>query len=227
MAARDEALQQARSRGVRALTEYESKCFLANYGIPVPPEITVDSLEAALAAAEVIGYPVALKGSGEELLHKTELGLVKLGLKNASALREAYDQLAAAGVVPLKALLVQQMVAGDRELVAGLVRDPQFGSSVMFGLGGIYTEALDDVVFRVAPLSRWDALQMMEEIRGRKILDVLRGMPPVDRKALADILIALGIIGLENPAIREIDINPLKIRPDGQPIAVDALIILD
>jgi acetate---CoA ligase (ADP-forming) subunit beta len=186
----------------------------------------VDSLEAALTAAEVIGYPVALKGSGEELLHKTELGLVKLGLKNASSLKEAYDQLASAKV-PLKEMLVQQMVAGDRELVAGLVRDPQFGPSVLFGLGGIYLEALEDVAFRVAPLSRWDAMQMMEEFRGRRILDALRGMPPVDREALADILITLGTIGLENPLIREIDINPLKIRPDGQPIAVDALMILD
>jgi acetyl-CoA synthetase (ADP-forming) len=226
MAARDEVLQQARSRDARALTEFEAKLFLANYGLPVPPEKTADSLEAALAAAAVIGYPVALKGSGEELLHKTELGLVKLGLRNASALREAYDQLAAAGVVPLKAMLVQQMVAGDRELVAGLVRDPQFGPSVMFGLGGIYTEALEDVAFRVAPLSRWDALQMMEEIRGRKILGAFRGMPPVDRKALADILITLGTIGLEHPVIREIDINPMKIQPDGRLIAVDALIIL-
>ena len=227
MVTRDEVLPKARSRGARALTEFEAKRFLADYGLPVPPEKTVASLEAALAAAEVIGYPVALKGSGEELLHKTELGLVKLGLKNDSELREAYDQLAAAGQGLLKAMLVQQMVAGDRELVAGLVRDPQFGPSVMFGLGGIYTEALEDVAFRVAPLSRWDALQMMEEIRGRKILEAFRGMPPVDRKALADILITLGTIGLENPAIREIDINPLKIRPDGQPIAVDALIILD
>ncbi len=227
MVTRDEVLPKARSRGARALTEFEAKRFLADYGLPVTPEKTVASLEAALAAAEVIGYPVALKGSGEELLHKTELGLVKLGLKDDSALREAYDQLAAAGQGLLKAMLVQQMVAGDRELVAGLVRDPQFGPSVMFGLGGIYTEALEDVAFRVAPLSRWDALQMMEEIRGRKILEAFRGMPPVDRKALADILITLGTIGLENPAIREIDINPLKIRPDGQPIAVDALIILD
>ncbi len=226
MAARDDVLQQARSRGARALTEFEAKRFLSDYGFPVPSEQTADSLEAALAAAEAIGYPVALKGSGKELLHKTELGLVKLGLKNTSALREAYDQLAAAAKVPLKEMLVQQMVAGDRELVAGMVRDPQFGPSVMFGLGGIYTEALEDVVFRVAPLSRWDALQMMEEFRGRKILDAFRGMPPVDRKALADMLITLGTIGLENPAIREIDVNPLKIRPDGQPIAVDALIIL-
>lgn len=227
MVTRGEMLQQARSRGARVLTEFEAKRFLSDYGFPVTPEKTVASLEAALAAAGVIGYPVALKGSGEELLHKTELGLVKLGLKNDSELREAYDQLAAAGQGLLKAMLVQQMVTGNRELVAGLVRDPQFGPSVMFGLGGIYTEALEDVAFRVAPLSRWDALQMMEEIRGRKILEAFRGMPPVDRKALADILITLGTIGLENPAIREIDINPLKIRPDGQPIAVDALIILD
>jgi acyl-CoA synthetase (NDP forming) len=227
MAARDEVLQKARSNGARALTEFQAKGFLSNYGFPVPLEKIADSLEAALAAAEAIGYPVALKGSGEELLHKTELGLVKLGLKDTSALREAYDQLAAAAKVPLKEMLVQQMVAGDRELVAGLVRDPQFGPSVLFGLGGIYTEALEDVAFRVAPLSRWDALQMMAELRGRKILDAFRGMPPVDRKALADLLITLGTIGLENPSIREIDINPLKIRPDGQPIAVDALIILD
>jgi acetate---CoA ligase (ADP-forming) subunit beta len=225
MAARDEVLQQARSRGARALTEFEAKRFLSEYGFPIPREKAVDSLEAALAAAEVIGYPVALKGSGVELLHKTELGLVRLGLKNDAALREAYDQLAASKV-PLKEMLVQQMVAGDRELVAGMVRDPQFGPSVMFGLGGIYTEALEDVVFRVAPLSRWDAIQMMEEIRGRKILKAFRGMPPVDRKNLADILITLGKIGLEHPLIREIDINPLKIQPDGRPMVVDALIIL-
>ena len=119
MAARDEVLQQARSRGARALTEFEAKRFLAEYGFPVPRKKAVDSLEAALAAAEVIGYPVALKGSGEELLHKTELGLVRLGLKNDAALREAYDQLTAAAKVPLKEMLVQQMVTGDRELVAG------------------------------------------------------------------------------------------------------------
>ncbi len=226
MAVRDEVFQPARSRSAGALTEFEGKRFLSGYGVPVTPERTVDSLEAALAAAEEIGYPVALKGSGEKLLHKTELGLVKLGLKNDSALREAYDQLAAAAQEPLKEMLVQQMVAGNRELVAGLVRDRQFGPSVLFGLGGIYTEALEDVAFRVAPLSRWDAFQMMDELRGRKLLDAFRGMPPVDREALANILITLGKIGLENPALREIDINPLKIRPDGQPIAVDALIIL-
>ena len=210
MESRGELIRMAVSRGARSLSEFDSKRFLSGYGIPTTPEKIVGSLEGALAAAEAIGYPVALKGSGEEVLHKTELGLVKLGLKTPSAIREAYEQLAAA-TVPLKEMLVQQMVSGDRELLAGLVRDPQFGPSVMFGLGGIYTEALEDVAFRVAPLSRWDALQMMEELRGRKILDAFRGMPPVDRKILADILMALGTIGLENPPFREIDLNPLKI----------------
>lgn len=226
MTVRDKVLQQARSRGAGALSEFDSKRFLSDYGLPVTPEKPAGSLEQALAAAEAIGYPVALKGSGEKILHKTELGLVKLGLKNASALREAFTQMAADAKAPLPEFLVQQMVAGDRELMAGMVRDPQFGPCVLFGLGGIFTEALEDVAFRVAPLSRWDARQMMEDLRGRKILDAFRGMPPVNREALADILITLGTIGLENPPIREIDINPLKIRPDGLPIAVDALIIL-
>jgi len=117
------------------------------------------------------------------------------------------------------------MVKGERELVVGLTRDAQFGPCVMFGLGGIFTEILEDISFRVAPLSREDAMDMMESIRGKKILDAVRGKPPVDREALADILIAVGQIGMNYDQIREIDINPLKIL-DGKPIAVDALIVL-
>lgn len=226
MVSRTELLKKAGSRPTRALTEFEAKQFLAKYGVPVTPETTAASLEAALAAAETIGYPVALKGSGEDLHHKTERGLVKLNLENAAALGEAYGQLAAAAGGPLAEVLVQRMVAGDRELVAGLVRDPQFGPSVLLGLGGIYTEALEDVSFRVAPLVRGDAFQMMEELRGRKVLGAFRGRPAVDRETLAEILIALGKIGLENPEIREIDINPLIIQDHGKPVAVDALILL-
>jgi succinyl-CoA synthetase beta subunit len=220
-------IKTALSQGLTSLSEFESKRFLASYGILVTREKLADTPEAAREAAGEIGYPVALKGSGPGLLHKTELDLIRLNLKDEAELLEAYDQLAAAAKVPLKEMLVQEMVTGDRELVAGMVRDPQFGPSVMFGLGGIYTEALGDVVFRVAPLSRWDALQMMEEFRGRKTLDAFRGLPPVVREGLADMLITLGKIGLGHPSIREIDINPLKIQSDGRPIAVDALIILD
>jgi acetate---CoA ligase (ADP-forming) subunit beta len=217
-------IAQALERGSASLAEFEAKQLLSAYGIPVTREKEVSVLLDALRAAAEIGYPVALKGSGEGLLHKTEKGLVRLDLKNEQDLKEAYTVLT--GAPGVSKVLVQEMIKGERELVAGLTRDPQFGPCVMFGLGGIFTEVLKDVAFRVAPLNRREALQMMEDLRGREILGALRGMPPVDREALAAILIALGKIGLENPAVREIDVNPLTVQPDGHPIAVDALIIL-
>ena len=121
--------------------------------------------------------------------------------------------------------LVQEMIMGDRELVMGLVRDPQFGPCAMFGLGGIFTEALGDVSFRAAPLTEPDALEMMREIKGRKILSAYRGMPAMDLDDLGKSLIRLGQIGLDHEIIREIDINPLIVK-DGKPVAVDALIVL-
>jgi acetate---CoA ligase (ADP-forming) subunit beta len=217
-------IAQALERGSASLAEFEAKQLLSSYGIPVTREKEVSVLQDALRAAAEIGYPVALKGSGEGLLHKTEKNLVRLHLKNERDVQEAHTVLT--GVPGVSKVLVQEMIKGGRELVAGLTRDPQFGPCVLFGLGGIFTEVLQDVAFRVAPLTRWDALQMMEDLRGREILGALRGMPPVNREALAAVLIALGKIGLENPAVREIDINPLTVQPDGHPIAVDALIIL-
>lgn len=217
-------IEQALVKGAASLTEFEAKQVLARYGIPVTREKEVSSREEALQAAAEIGYPLALKGSGAGLLHKTETGVVQLNLKNAAEIRDAYGALT--GNPAVSRVLVQEMIRGDRELAAGLIRDPQFGPCVMFGLGGIFTEVLQDVVFRVAPLSRWDALQMIEDLRGREILGAVRGMPPVDRVTLADILIALGEIGLGNPAVREIDINPMIVQADGRPVAVDALIFL-
>ena len=125
-----------------------------------------------------------------------------------------------------KTVLVQEMIKGKRELVAGLTRDAQFGPCVMFGLGGIFTEILKDISFRVAPLEKLDAMEMMQEIKGHKILDSIRGMDAADLNILADILIALGRIGLENENIKEIDINPL-ILSGGKPVAVDALVVLE
>jgi len=218
-------LKDALEQGLTSLSEFDSKQFLAQYGIPVTLEKIAATAEAAREAAKEIGYPVALKGSGPGLLHKTELDLIRLNLKNEAELLEAFGQLTTGPSKPVQEVLVQQMIAGKRELVAGLVRDPQFGPCVLLGLGGVLTEVLEDVVFRVAPLTRWDAFQMMEELRGRKILEAFRGRPPVDREALADLIITLGRIGLENPTIREIDLNPLKIQA-GMPVAVDALIIL-
>jgi acyl-CoA synthetase (NDP forming) len=176
--------------------------------------------------ATEIGYPVALKGSGDQLSHKTELGLIELDVRNEQDVRAAFRRLTTHPTAGVKEVLVQQMIKGERELVIGLTRDPQFGPCVMFGLGGIFTEILGDITFRVAPLSRQDAMEMMDEIRGNKILNAVRGKPPVDLQALSDILIAVGEIGLAHNAIKEIDLNPIKIQGD-KPVAVDALIVLE
>lgn len=219
-------IEEALKRGAKTLSENESKQLLVEYGIPVTQEKTAKTEAEAIAAASEIGYPVVLKGSGEELTHKTELNLIELNIRDEKELKDAFHRLTSNPKANVEEVLVQQMVKGDRELVVGLTRDPQFGPCVMFGLGGIFTEILKDTAFRVAPLSRWDAMDIMEDIRGKKILDAFRGKPPVDREVLADILIAVGNIGMENDHVSEIDINPLKL-VNGKPIAVDALVVLD
>jgi len=218
-------IEDALKRGDKALNEYESKRLLDAYSIPVTKEFVATSIKDAVSYAKEIGYPVVLKGSSRTLTHKTEHKLIELGIDSDSALEKAYDALQERGKGQLDGILVQQMVKGERELVAGLIRDPQFGPCVMFGLGGIFTEVLKDVTFRVAPLEMRDAMEMMDEIRARKILDAFRGKPAVNRDVLAKALINLGRIGLEIDEVAEIDINPLIIHED-MPIAVDALVIL-
>lgn len=217
----DEALAQGR----KTLSEHASKQFLASHGIPVCREALARTEEDALRAASEVGFPVVMKACGAELTHKTEENLIRLGVRSEEEVREAYRELSGKPVQGIDGILVQEMVRGHRELVIGLIRDPQFGPCVMFGFGGIFTEVLNDVSFRVAPLETYDAMEMMEEIRSKKILDPFRGEPAVDREPLAQALIALGKIGLDHPAIQEVDINPLKIR-DGKPVAVDALVVL-
>jgi len=125
-----------------------------------------------------------------------------------------------------EALSVQEMVKGGRELVCGLTRDPHFGPCVMFGIGGILTETLKDTAFRIAPLTRWDARDMLAEIRGKKIVEPFRGEAAADLDMVSQVLVTLGEIGLKYEEITEVDINPLKLRPDGKPVAVDALVVL-
>ena len=218
-------INKALKEGRTTLSEYESKIFLALYQIPVTREIFVTRGNDVLPAAHKIGFPVVMKGCAPEITHKTEKGLIRTDIRNDKEALDAFDDIMVNMNGSKGAVLVQEMIKGERELVMGLTRDPQFGPCVMFGLGGIFTEILKDVSFRVAPLTKWDAFEMMQEIKAHKILDAVRGMEPVDRELLSEMLINMGKIGLENDVVKEIDINPVIIS-GSRPIAVDALIVL-
>ena len=220
-----EIIQKVLDEGRHILSEYESKLLLARYGIPVTREIVVEDETDLTSAVREIGYPLVLKGCSPEISHKTETNIIRLDIRTYEEATTAFRQIKANMNGQSGGVLVQEMVRGQRELMAGLTRDPQFGPCVMFGLGGIFTEILKDVSFRLAPLKHPDALDMMQEIKGHKILEAVRGMEPADTDMLAQVLIRLGDIGVENDSIKEIDINPLIIR-SGKPVAVDALVVL-
>ena len=151
-------VEKALKRGSKSLSEYESKQLLAEYGIVVTKEAVAITEEEVVATALKLGYPVVCKASGEEFTHKTELDLIELNIKDETDARAAFQRLTSHPEISVREILVQQMIKGDRELVVGLTRDPQFGPCVMFGLGGIFTEILQDVTFRIAPLRRQDAM---------------------------------------------------------------------
>jgi acetate---CoA ligase (ADP-forming) subunit beta len=230
MASREESnmtiIETALDEGRTTLSEWESAHLLEEYGVPVSRQILVKDRDELFKAIRDIGFPLVLKGCSPEISHKTEQGLVRLDIRSDAEALAAYDQIRAAMNGTAGGVLVQEMVKGQRELMAGLVRDPQFGPCVMFGLGGIFTEVLKDVAFRLAPLEQHDAYDLMRDIRGHRILDAVRGMEAVDQEALAQILMALGRIGLDNDRIKEVDINPLIVRK-GSPVAVDALVVLE
>lgn len=212
--------------GSGVLDEHASKKVLAECNIPVVMEKIVDSAAHAQRTAKMeLGFPVVMKGLAPGGIHKTEAGLVKLGIGSEDQVKKAFDTLNSA-MDSHGRILMQQQVAGDLELIAGLVHDPQFGPCVMVGLGGVMAEILDDAVFGVAPLSHTEALELIDRLKNRKLLDGFRGASAVDRDALAEILTALGRLGLQYPDITGIDINPLMIH-DGKPVAVDASIILN
>lgn len=219
-------IRAARARGERMLSEHESKRVLAAYGVPVARETPVRTLAEAKAAATRIGYPVVLKACSADAAHKSERGLVAVGLRGPRDLGAALATLRQrAGTGARGEFLVQEQVQGSREVMIGVIRDPEFGPAVMFGLGGIFSEILQDVVFRVAPLREREARAMLRAIRARRLLEAVRGLPAVDTGALARSLIAVGRIALDHPEIAAIDVNPLIIR-GSTPVAVDALIVL-
>lgn len=209
----------------RTLSEADSKALLAAHGVPVPTERVVPTAADAAAAAEAIGFPVVAKLCGDTIAHKTERGLVRLGLGNAAAVADAAQSLldAAAPEDGEVAVLVAPMVRGNRELIAGLVRDPQFGAAVMLGVGGILAEAVADVAFRLVPLTRLDALELVDDLATQRLLGPFRGEPAVDREALADVLCGLSDLAVARPDVVSVDLNPLIVS-DGRPVPVDALV---
>ena len=210
------------------LSEHESKQLLADAGVPIPEEHLVSSPDDAARAAEQLGYPVALKLCGRGIAHKTERKLVRLDLGDAEEVRSgAVELLAQRGPEESDAgVLVQSMVSGRRELIAGLTRDPQLGPCVMLGLGGVFAEVIGDVAFAVAPLADHDATDLIRALRHREILGPFRGEPEANVEQLAQLLEALGRIGDSRPDVLSIDLNPL-ILSGSEPVVVDALVELE
>jgi acetyltransferase len=202
------------------LTTDQALALCRRHGVPVADGETVDSVEGAARAADHLGYPVAVKLLSTKVVHKSDSGGVALDLKDAAAVRQAAEEMLSREIDPAR-VLVQRMVVGGVEVILGGKQDPSFGPVVMFGLGGVYVEVFDDVTFRIAPLSRFDAEEMIDEVRGRQLLDGLRGTPPADREALVEALLAVSRLMTDNPRLVEFDINPLLVLEQGA-VAVDA-----
>lgn len=211
----------------RTLSEHESKRVLAAAGVPVPDERVVETPGEAIDAAREVapGGAVVVKLCGEGVAHKTERGLVRLGLHGDEDVRAASTALLDAALPEDGAvgILVAPMVHGSRELIAGVLRDLQFGPCVMIGIGGVLAEALADVAFRLVPVQRVDAEEMLDDLAAQPLLGPVRREPPVDRDAVADVVLALSRLAVENADIAAVDVNPLVV-VDGRPVAVDGLV---
>jgi acyl-CoA synthetase (NDP forming) len=225
--------ETARSEGRVSVGELEARAVAEAYGLRLPASRLAATAEEAVAIASEIGYPVVLKIASPDILHKTDVGGVKVDLRSATDVRDAFDLIVyrANRYVPdahIWGCLVQEMVSMDGiEVLVGMSRDPQFGPLVTFGLGGILVEALKDVTFRVAPFGRQDADEMLDEIRAHSLLDGVRGRPAADREAMADILLRISQMVTDFPEIVEMDINPLMVYQRGQgAVALDMRLVL-
>ncbi|MET9884993.1 acetate--CoA ligase family protein [Streptomyces sp. NPDC006430] len=221
---------QALMRPGQQLSEHAAKQLLRAYGIRVPREQLVTSAAAAVRAAGLVGYPVVMKASGPQLGHKTELGLVKIGLTSASQIRDAYRELtdiARYENVPLDGILVCQMIERGVEMVVGVTQDDLFGPTVTVGLGGVLVEVLHDAAVRVPPFGEEQARAMLTELRGHALLEGVRGAPPADVDALVEVVLRVQRMALElGDSLSELDVNPLMVLPRGQgAVALDALAI--
>lgn len=216
-------LAEARAKG-RVRLGLEAAEILSAYGIPFAKGGLAENAEEAGRIAQELGTPVALKIVSPEITHKTELGGVRLNVSPKEADRVAWELLNSVHhrfpEAEIEGVYVQEMLPPGREVILGMVRDPTFGPLLMFGLGGVYVEVLRDVAFGVAPLSRAEAQELLDLIRGKKILYGVRGQPPVDLPGLLDVILRVGQLAAENPEILELDLNPILCYPE-RVVAVD------
>lgn len=225
-----EVFRQCLERGYSTLAEGEAREVISAYGFSVPRSILVNSKESAIKVAEEIGYPVVLKVASPDILHKSDIGGVRVGIRNSSDVVQAFEEILekARRRMPdalVQGVFVQEMVRGGKEVILGATLDPQFGPLLMFGLGGIYVEVLKDVSFRVAPITQRDAWEMLGEIRAYPLLKGARGESPVDLEAIVEGLQRLSQLVTDFPQVLELDINPLSVLPKGKgAVAIDARI---
>jgi len=227
-----ELFDRVRAQGRVSIGDAEAWTVLECYGFTIPQSRLAKTPEEAIEIAGEIGYPVVMKVASPDILHKTDVGGVKLNLRSPDDVRDAFDLIVyrAGRYVPgarIWGCQVQQMVLGGREVLVGMSRDPQFGPLVAFGLGGIYVEALKDVTFRVAPFSPQEADEMIREIRSYRLLEGIRGEPPADHEAMVDALLRISQLVTDFPEIVELDINPLMVFEKGRgAMAIDMRLIL-
>jgi len=228
-----EVFSLARSDDRLTIGDAESRKILQAYGLRIPASELADSPEKAASIASEIGYPVVLKIASPDILHKTDIGGVKVGLQNPSDVRDAFELMVyrAQRYIPearIWGCLVQEMApSGGLEVLVGMNRDPQFGPLVTFGLGGIYVETLRDVTFNVAPFSQFEAEEMLTQIRAHALLDGVRGQPPMDKVAIVDTLLRISQLVQDFPEIIELDINPLMVYHQGEgALALDMRLVI-
>jgi acetyl-CoA synthetase (ADP-forming) len=224
-------IDKVRKEGRFILTEFESKKILKQIGIPVVETKLAKTQKEAVSFSQKIGFPVALKIISPDVIHKTDSGGVKLGLKNVSEVREAYHEILEAlrkqyPDAVIHGVSVQKMVRPGTEVIIGTSKDPQFGPVIMFGLGGIFVEVLKDVAFRIIPIDRRDAQEMVKEIKGYPLLQGYRGKEPANITVLVEMILKISNLIHKNPQIKGLELNPIFAYKDSA-VAVDARIILE
>jgi acyl-CoA synthetase (NDP forming) len=223
-------MKRARGEGRTVLTEFESKRVLKRAGVPVVETKLAKNQKEAVSISQKIGFPVVLKIVSPDVIHKTDAGGVKIGLENVSEVKKAYNDILTSvkKQVPralVHGISVQKMARPGVEVIIGTSQDPQFGPVIMFGLGGLFVEVLRDVSFRIVPVGRRDAIEMIEETKGYPLLKGYRGKEPVDLSVLVDMILKISDLVGKNQAIKELELNPVFAYKQGA-LAVDARILL-